>query len=1095
MNKITFILLFVSFAFTTLTQAQYGPGGVGDNTNLHLWLKSDGLGFSDGDLVDFWEDSSENNNPAFQNLLGNRPTFESSVSGLNGLPGIFFSGGNDNLTSSFLKVADDLAFDNNISQIDLYAFVRPTNIGSPPVQGIISKRVNFNTPGDYAFTLFLNNQVLTADINAYESGRLSAGVSSLSNNKFFLNSSFNGSGSVNDQRHQLYSNSVLLDNRDPGSFEITRSASDITIGVLNEGYSQYFAGYIPELIFFNSSLNQTQRKIVDNYIAAKFDINITPNKLYDLGDFTNGNYDFNVIGIGQESSGDNHINSKGSGIIRVNNPNDLNDGEYLFIGSNLLDDSQLDLENGIDCNSNSADDIDSKAIWRVGKYGGDIGAVDISFDTSSMGLDPNNAELVVSSSSDFSSPSVVALSSVSGSEVIFSGVNFTHSDFIKLRFKDVQPVIWNGSNWANGSGTSSAPNLQDFSRKLIIDGTTSVALSEDASCFCAKVTSGSDLSLGTNKLDVKKQFINNGNLNGSNGTLEFSGDLKKSVFGQSFEVANLITHADIDINIDPDNTLDINTLLDVRGGSLDADGSINLTCNFISGITAQVGPVGTDGAIVGNVTVEQCFPARRAFRLIASSVSTPTTSIRNNWQDNPISYTDVPRPDPDSMNPNTSGYGTHITGVSPGAANATLDQDGDNGFDYNPSGNASMFTYDNIAQDWNPVANTTDNLIAGTPYRLMIRGDRSINIEQNNTSPTNTRLSATGTLIVGSYTPTTLLFTNVDNDFNFIANPYHAQVDIRELINNSLNLKDMEYYVWDPTLNTRGGYATVDLNTNNSPAGDANVYLQPMQAAFVRTGASGSAPVVNFEESHKDISQAQTTTKSLSQPEYINIQLYNADSYTEGNTPSDGLRINFDKSFSATSEDDSPKLGNLDENLARIEGNTYSAIERRPFPETEERLELFINQFRREAYVMKFNLTDNLNTKVFIEDKYLNETQEITTAAYTYTFTVDESISESTASDRFSLVFEPISLSTVEEALVEASLYPNPTKGSFRISGANLGEDAKIEIYNMIGQQVYKTNLKNQSTTEITNFNGSAGVYLVKLKTNQGERTFKLIKQ
>jgi hypothetical protein len=215
MNKITFILLFVSFAFTTLTQAQYGPGGVGDNTNLHLWLKSDGLGFSDGDLVDFWEDSSENNNPAFQNLLGNRPTFESSVSGLNGLPGIFFSGGNDNLTSSFLKVADDRAFDNNISQIDLYAFVRPTNIGSPPVQGIISKRVNFNTPGDYAFTLFLNNQVLTADINAYESGRLSAGVSSLSNNKFFLNSSFNGSGSVNDQRHQLYSNSVLLDNRDP----------------------------------------------------------------------------------------------------------------------------------------------------------------------------------------------------------------------------------------------------------------------------------------------------------------------------------------------------------------------------------------------------------------------------------------------------------------------------------------------------------------------------------------------------------------------------------------------------------------------------------------------------------------------------------------------------------------------------------------------------------------------------------------------------------------------------------------------------------------------------------------------------------------
>ena len=349
--------------------------------------------------------------------------------------------------------------------------------------------------------------------------------------------------------------------------------------------------------------------------------------------------------------------------------------------------------------------------------------------------------------------------------------------------------------------------------------------------------------------------------------------------------------------------------------------------------------------------------------------------------------------------------------------------------------------------------------------------------------------------------------------FNFIGNPYQAQVNINDLITNSTNLSETEYYVWDPTLGGpaspgssggRGAYVTVDpsdgsnsfdTNLPGLETSTANQYLQPMQAAFVRTGLEGTIPVVSFQEDMKAVGEIQTEVKSLSQQEYINIQLFNAEAFSQGSTPSDGLRINFDKSFSATSEDDSPKLTNLDENLARVEGNSYSAIERRPFPETEERLELFINQYRREAYVMKFNLTDNLNTKVFIEDKYLNETQEITTAAYTYTFTVDESISESTASDRFSLVFEPISLSTVEEALVEASLYPNPTKGSFRISGANLGEDAKIEIYNMIGQQVYKTDLKNQSTTEITNFNGSAGVYLVKLKTNQGERTFKLIKQ
>ena len=365
-------------------------------------------------------------------------------------------------------------------------------------------------------------------------------------------------------------------------------------------------------------------------------------------------------------------------------------------------------------------------------------------------------------------------------------------------------------------------------------------------------------------------------------------------------------------------------------------------------------------------------------------------------------------------------------------------------------------------------------------------------------------------MAIGAQTETNL--SNTANAFNFIGNPYQAQVDMNALIAGSSNISPAEYYVWDPTLGGtptpglqggRGAYVTIDpsdgsnsfdTNLPGLETSTANQYLQPMQAAFVRTGLEGTIPVVSFQEDMKAVGEIQTEVKSLSQQEYINIQLFNAEAFSQGSTPSDGLRINFDKSFSATSEDDSPKLTNLDENLARVEGNSYSAIERRPFPETEERLELFINQYRREAYVMKFNLTDNLNTKVFIEDKYLNQTQEITSSDDIYSFTVDESISESTASNRFSLVFEPVSLSTEEESLANLSLYPNPTRGSFRISGMDLGQKAQVEIYNMIGQQVYTAKLSGQSTIEIADFNGTTGVYLVKLNTNQGEKTFKLIK-
>ena len=86
-----------------------------------------------------------------------------------------------------------------------------------------------------------------------------------------------------------------------------------------------------------------------------------------------------------------------------------------------------------------------------------------------------------------------------------------------------------------------------------------------------------------------------------------------------------------------------------------------------------------------------------------------------------MGYLDNPRP----------GYGTHITGVSPGSANASEGQDGNNGFDYSPSGNASMFTFNNATPSWDRVTNTNGVLTAGEAYRLFLRGDRSINITLN----------------------------------------------------------------------------------------------------------------------------------------------------------------------------------------------------------------------------------------------------------------------------------------------------------------------------------------------------------------------------
>ena len=123
--------------------------------------------------------------------------------------------------------------------------------------------------------------------------------------------------------------------------------------------------------------------------------------------------------------------------------------------------------------------------------------------------------------------------------------------------------------------------------------------------------------------------------------------------GGSFENLRLDNSTSVDFT----EPADLFGVVYVDQGTLNTNGNLSLRCAFgTPPKTAQVGQVASGSSINGDVTVEQCFPARRAFRFISPSVTT-TTDIRANWQEGASSYTDNPNP----------GYGTHITGVSPGS--------------------------------------------------------------------------------------------------------------------------------------------------------------------------------------------------------------------------------------------------------------------------------------------------------------------------------------------------------------------------------------------------------------------------------------------
>ncbi|MBS3738911.1 hypothetical protein [Mesohalobacter halotolerans] len=205
---------------------------------------------------------------------------------------------------------------------------------------------------------------------------------------------------------------------------------------------------------------------------------------------------------------------------------------------------------------------------------------------------------------------------------------------------------------------------------------------------------------------------------------------------------------------------------------MNTNNNVTLKCRFPVTQFAQMGP--QTGTVVGDVTVEQCFPARRAFRLVSSSVTTSTT-INANWQEGATGYLDDPN----------SGFGTHITGVEPAPAiNSTPAQDGINVFDYSPTGNASLFTFSNDnTQQWNAVSNTdTNTLTAGDAYRLMIRGDRSIDVTDNATTPTDTKLQSTGLVEQG---PVNLNFNINSGQFAMVGNPFHSIVDMNAVLSGS----------------------------------------------------------------------------------------------------------------------------------------------------------------------------------------------------------------------------------------------------------------------------------------------------------------------
>lgn len=588
------------------------------------------------------------------------------------------------------------------------------------------------------------------------------------------------------------------------------------------------------------------------------------------------------------------------------------------------------------------------------------------------------------------------------------------------------------------------------------------------------------LVLGNHTLEIRGSILNNTadksfmTTDGSKLNISGSGSATTLFFAPSSSIDELIINKSNNEVVTIGSPLRVLSFLNISQGSLNANGNITLAST--ANQTAVVPLV--RGTITGNVIVEKFIPAKRAFRFFTSSVTT-TTPINAHWQEGATNTTTS-----GNLNPNP-GYGTHITG------------NGQNGLDATQTTNYSMFTYNNTSPAWVQVTNTnTDVLVAGKPYRMLVRGDRSINLNTNTPPPTTTTLRATGTLVVGDFEIPAASLNQTTNTFSLIGNPYQAKVSMRAVLRNSGFQKKVWY--WNPNINTRGGYVPVDFEAAQDLIGVQGVgnnnIVFPGASFFVRKQGGTTSSIV-FKEIHKieETSNAtlfrqhelQTTASSL---EKINITLHENGNTLPSNHVLDGIVMVFNENFDTEyTTDDMAKFSNLDEDLAVYHGTNRVSIEKRNFPIESEIIPIGITKYRHTNYRFDINLTDYSGLTPYLYDAYLNTYTELTPGNMVdYEFNIQADAPESSSVNRFSIVFQ--NLLSNPDFVSQTVLHPNPGRSGdhFFLSGIS---NAEVTVNNLLGQNIPVKTIQHNNSIEVApNHKLAVGMYLVNIVI-QGKKT------
>lgn len=350
-----------------------------------------------------------------------------------------------------------------------------------------------------------------------------------------------------------------------------------------------------------------------------------------------------------------------------------------------------------------------------------------------------------------------------------------------------------------------------------------------------------------------------------------------------------------------------------------------------------------------------------------------------------------------------------------------------------------------------------------------------------------------------------------------LGNPYPSALDAEAFLNDNLTVVEALYFWVDGGSTSHalsdylGGYAVRNLTGGAVPSiasplisgvGSSGSVSAPSQYVPIGKGffleAIGSG-TINFNNSQRIFKNEfsrnaaemeRTNNTDNTSNKYVRIGYEDPEGFHRqlllGFLPNSSADLSYNTGYDAvqlmTREDDVFFV--IDNNAIKrytIQGvNGFS--ESMEFP-----IGLMISE--TGMHQLMLDSAENFTDTIYLKDNVLNTTHNLTESNFEINLPAGDYL------NRYSLVFQPSeTLATTTSELDKTSVFYNGLN-QIVVSNSTKLELQAIDVYNVMGQHIISIteNLTNQNKILVP-FNQSNGVYLVVLKTNNAQKSTKILK-